>query len=286
MQEDDGFDEIMETAESAPTLGGFVVDIDGYEGPIDVLLMLAREQKVDLAHISILQLANQYLAFVAEARRTNLELAADYLVMAAWLAYLKSRLLLPVEGDAEQPSGEEMAAALQFQLRRLESMQEAGARLMSRPQLGQHFFGRGETERFAPVTKIVFDVSLFDLLKAYGEQKQRNKESTLHIQPWTLFSVDESLERLRSLIGKTPDWEVLWRFLPAEIKGSFAARSAVASTFAASLEMCKSGQITLRQEDTFGPIYLRAVENYKEAKETGGAGDTLSEVPSPENDNL
>ncbi len=161
--------------------GTFVVDLDGYEGPIDVLLMLAREHKLDLTRISILALADQYLAFVAEARRTNLELAADYLVMAAWLAYLKSRLLLPDLGEEDEPTGEEMAAALAFQLQRLEVMQDAGQKLMARNRLGQDFFPCGAPETFRALINPVLEVTLFDLLKAYGDQRRRIEGSTLHI---------------------------------------------------------------------------------------------------------
>ena len=255
--ESDAFEDI-----AAPTEGEvsatFVVDIDGYEGPIDVLLALARDQKVDLARVSILQLADQYLAFVAEARRTNLELAADYLVMAAWLAYLKSRLLLPDLGGEEEPSGEEMAAALAFQLRRLEAMRDAGARLMARGRLGHDFFARGAPEAFARVTTTVFEVSLYDLLKAYGEQRRRGQSQTLTIDPTDYHSVEDAMRRFRLLLGSAAEWESLWRFLPDTLGGGTVARSALASTFAASLELAREGALTLRQSGAYGPIYLPA----------------------------
>ncbi len=258
------FDDRAENAGGPPA--SFVVDVDGFEGPIDALLTLARNQKVDLTQVSILQLADQYLAFVTEARRTNLELAADYLVMAAWLAYLKSRLLLPDLSDGDEPTGEEMASALAFQLRRLEAMQEAGSRLMARGRLGEAFFGRGEPETFAATAKTVIEVTLYDLLKGYGDQKKRQKGGTLHIEPWTLYTVEDSLKRLRGLLGSVPDWQSLSRFLPAglkdkigdDLKGGLAARSAMASTFAASLEMVREGELQVRQSGIFGPIYLRA----------------------------
>ena len=257
MAEDDAFEDI-----AAPAEGGapapFVVDIDGYEGPIDVLLALARDQRVDLARVSILQLADQYLAFVAEARRTSLELAADYLVMAAWLAYLKSRLLLPDLGDEDEPSGEEMAAALAFQLRRLEAMRDAGARLMARGCLGRDFFARGAPEAFAATTRTVFEVSLYDLLKAYGEQRRRAQSRTLTIDPTDYLSVEDALKRLRRLLSSAAEWENLWRFLPATLGGGVLARSALASTLAASLELAREGALTLRQSGAYGPIYLRA----------------------------
>lgn len=235
-----------------------VLDIDGYEGPIDLLLTLAREQKVDLTRISILQLAEQYLAFVAEARRLRLELAADYLVMAAWLAYLKSRLLLP-EPEEEQPSGEELAAALAFQLQRLEAMQNAAARLLARPQLGRDVFPRGAPEEVPVAEKRVVDVTLYDLLKAYGEHKRRQAgQGPLHIRPTELFSIEEAIQRLGALLGRLPDWTRLSAFLPKGWDGSsLKARSAIATTFVATLELAKAGEIELRQDGVFAPIYLR-----------------------------
>jgi len=236
----------------------FVVDIDGFEGPIDVLLTLARDQKVDITQISIVQLADQYLEFVTLARQHNLELAADYLVMAAWLAYLKSRLLLP-DLDAEgEPSGEEMALALAFQLKRLESVQEAGARLMARARLGQDFFGRGVPEKFKLSHATIFDVTLYDLLKAYGSGSKRKGDGTLHIEAWDLHSVDDALERLTQVIGKLPDWQTLVDFLPGQLKEGLTYRSAIASTFVASLEMAREGKLKIRQDDLFGPILLRS----------------------------
>lgn len=251
------FEELRERSEAA---GGatFVVDLDGYEGPIDVLLMLAREHKLDLTKISILALADQYLAFVAEVRRANLELAADYLVMAAWLAYLKSRLLLPDLGEEDEPTAEEMADALAFQLRRLEAMQDAGQKLMARAQLNRDFFRRGAPETFRAFAVRVFEVTLFDLLKAYGDQRRRVEGRTpLLIQPWDIHTVEDALKRLRGLLGSLPDWESLWRFLPEGVMKGLVARSAIASTFAASLELAREGKIKLRQSGPFGPIYLK-----------------------------
>ena len=236
----------------------FVVDIDGFEGPIDVLLTLARNQKVDITQISIVQLADQYLEFVTLARRHNLELAADYLVMAAWLAYLKSRLLLPDLDSEDEHSGEEMALALAFQLKRLESVQEAGARLMARDRLGQDFFGRGVPEKFKLSHATIFDVTLYDLLKVYGSGSKRKGDGVLHIEAWDLHSVDDALERLNQIIGKLPDWQTLVDFLPGDLKYGLAYRSAIASTFVASLEMAREGKLKLRQDDLFGPIFLRS----------------------------
>ncbi len=235
-----------------------VVDLEGYEGPIDVLLTLAREQKVDLTRISILQLADQYLAFIAAARRLRLEIAADYLVMAAWLAYLKSRLLLPEPSPPDEPNGAELAAALAHRLRRLEAMQQAGARLMARPQLGRDVFARGAPEGLPRVLKPVYDATLYDLLKAYGDQRRRKEASVLHIEPPELYSMDDALQRLSRLLGRMPDWRTMMSFLPPGLRGGLVERSAVAATFAASLELERAGRLQLRQDSVFGPIYLRS----------------------------
>lgn len=261
MEPQDTFEGMDETA-AGPDRPAFVVDIDGFEGPIDVLLALARDQKVDLTQISILQLADQYLEFVAQARRISIELAADYLVMAAWLAYLKSRLLIPDLGGDDEPSGEEMAAALAFHLQRLEAMQEAGARLMARARVGHDVFPRGMPETPEEDVQTVFEVTLYDLLKAYGDQQRRAGEGgMLQIEPWGLYAVEDALERLRRLVGRTPDWENLMAFLPPNLGDPMLARSALASTFAASLELVREGRLRMRQMGTFGPIYLRAAED-------------------------
>jgi len=237
-----------------------VLDLDGYEGPIDVLLSLAREQKVDLRKISILALADQYLAFIAEARQLRLEIAADYLVMAAWLAYLKSRLLLPEPETEGEPTGAELAAALAFQLQRLQAMREAGARLMALPQLGRDFLARGEPERFKVVARPVYSTTLYDLLKAYGTHSSRHRGGALHILPTDLYSMDDALKRLGGMIGKTADWVTLASFLPVGLASGLIRRSAVAATFAASLELARSGKVRLRQERTYGPLYLKRRE--------------------------
>jgi len=256
----DKADDFTDAAESESTRGSFVVDLDGYEGPIDVLLTLAREHKLDLTKISILALADQYLEFVAKVRRSNLELAADYLVMAAWLAYLKSRLLLPDLGEEDEPSGEQMAAALAFQLRRLEAMQDAGQKLMARFHLGREFFRRGAPETFRALINPVLEVTLYDLLRAYGNQKRRIEGGTLHIEAFEIFTVEDALHRLQSLLGSSPDWESLWHFLPEGVLEGLVQRSAIASTFTASLELAREGKIKLRQSGPFGPIYLKAAD--------------------------
>jgi len=257
--------ENFEEGQAFDTVGNrdaFVVDLEGYEGPIDVLLSMARDQKVDITQISILALANQYLAFVEKIRAYNLELAADYLVMAAWLAYLKSRLLLPDLGETDEPTGTEMAAALQYQLRRLEAMQNAGKGLMSRQRLGVDFFGRGQPETFRARVNTIYELSLFDLLKAYGEQKQRKEGAgPLNIEAFEIYTVEEALVRLRRLLGPIPDWQNLWNFLPDQLKSGLITRSAVASTFAASLEMAKEGRAVIKQAEAFGPIHVRSKPN-------------------------
>lgn len=274
-------DELPETPSALP----FVVDVEGYEGPIDVLLNLAREQKVDLIHISIVQLADQYLKFVTEARSRSLELAADYLVMAAWLAYLKSRLLLPDLSTEEEPSGEELAAALQFQLQRLESMQKAGAELVARARLGQDFYSRGAPERFKTTQNSVFDATLTDLIQAYARQKSKTaRGKTLRIeQSWELQSIEDALLRLRRLVGHAPDWRTLTNFLPDNVKSPLTRRSAMASTFGAVLQLAKEGRINIRQDGTYGEIYFQTTEHWDkpftvnidngEGDEEGGAGE-------------
>lgn len=233
-----------------------VVDLDGFEGPIDVLLSLAREQKVDLTHISILALADQYLAFVESVLRRNLELAADYLVMAAWLAFLKSRLLLPEPQPAEEPSAADMAAALTFQLQRLEAMQQAGARLMARPLLGREVFPRGAPEGVEVASRAFYDVRLYELLKAYGDFKRRTSVKTLHVEAPDLYSVEDAIRRLEGMLGKMPDWSALARFIPDGLSG-LLRRSAVSATFVAALELARQGRIVLRQHEVFSPIYVK-----------------------------
>lgn len=236
-----------------------VLNLDGYEGPIDLLLSLSREQKVDLTKISILQLANQYLEFLEQARDLRIEIAADYLVMAAWLAFLKSRLLLPSEkGEEEELSAAEMAARLAFQLQRLEGMRNAGKKLFERPQLGRDFFKRGSPEQMKIFRTSVFEVSLFDLLRAYSSTRDRENISALRIDPTKLYTTEKALDWLRQVVGKAPDWTILEKFLPPELGSGIVRRSAMAATFAATLEMVKGGEASLRQSKAFGPLYLKS----------------------------
>jgi segregation and condensation protein A len=252
------------TEERLQTDSQLVVSLEGYEGPLDVLLDLARDQKVDLTQISILQLADQYLAFVIQAKKVRLEIAADYLVMAAWLAFLKSKLLLPQpeELPPDQPSGEAMAEALRFQLQRLEAMRQSGQRLMARPQLGIDVFARGAPEGITVITHRPYEVSLYDLLSAYADQRRRAERRTLHIAPTPeLFSMDQALERLLGRLGMAIDWQTLQAFLPEGLQGGLTLRSATASMLAASLELARTRKVELRQTETYGPIYLRRAKS-------------------------
>jgi segregation and condensation protein A len=236
-----------------------VLELDGYEGPIDLLLALAREQKVDLGRISILALTDQYLAFISNQRSLKLDIAADYLVMAAWLAYLKSRLLLPQPPQDDEPSGAELAAELEHRLRVLEAMQVGGTRLMARPRTGHDVFLRGMPEGIEVIPVPVYDIGLYALLRAYGELRHRSEAVALTIEPTLFHSMDEALARLARFLGRVPDWRELSAFLPEELRSDLFRRSAVAATFAATLELARSGRIELRQDRAFGPIYLRSL---------------------------
>jgi len=249
--------------ERPPTAGegdALILDVEGFEGPLDLLLTLARAQKVDLTKISILALAEQYLVFVAEARRRRLDLAADYLVMAAWLAYLKSRLLLPETEDEEEPSAEELALRLQLRLPRLEAMREAGAALVSRHRLGRDVFPRGAPEGLALDRHAVFDTSLYELLKAYAAIQRRSSAPELRIARRPIYAMEEAIRRLGDLVGTMLRWTQLREFLPADLADPALERSALASHFAASLELARRGRVELRQMEPFAPLYLRRRE--------------------------
>jgi segregation and condensation protein A len=253
---DDFFDAGL-TAERIAT-EALVVDVDGFEGPLDMLLTLARTQKVDLRRISILRLAEQYLGFVEAAKRLRIELAADYLVMAAWLAYLKSRLLLPPDPAEEGPSGDELAAHLAFQLQLLEAMRDAAAQLMARDQLGRDFFARGAPQPVARETRVEHQASLMDLLRAYARIKTRDDFQPLHLTRGPVLTMEQALERMRALLGTAIDWVQLAAWLPEDWRGEpKRRRSATAASFAAALELVKAGRLDLRQDAAFAPIYLR-----------------------------
>jgi len=244
-----------ELVDSEPSL---VVDVEGYEGPLDLLLALARQQKVDLAKISILALADQYLKFIEAARRIRLELAADYLVMAAWLAYLKSRLLLPEPVAAEDgPSAEEMATALANRLRRLEAIREASNRLMNRPQLQRDIFPRGNPETIAEIRHPKYTATLFDLLTAYATQRQHRVLASVHLAKRTVWSLSEARASLERLVGMAEDWSRLDEYLISYVVDPSQRATVFASSFAAALELVREGEVELHQNEPFAPLYFR-----------------------------
>ena len=236
-----------------------IVDVDGFEGPLDLLLMLSRTQKVDLRKISVLALAEQYLAFIDRAKTLRIELAADYLVMAAWLAFLKSRLLLPPDPEDEGPSGEELAAHLAFQLERLAAMRDCAAKLMARDQKGRDFFVRGIPEDVTRVRKVRYTATLLDLMQGYARIRTKDEFRPYAFDRHNVMTLENALERMRGLIGYAGDWTDLLSYLPEgwEVDPQ-RRRSATASHFAASLELAKAGAIQIRQSDTFAPIQIRA----------------------------
>ena len=238
----------------------FLVDVEGYEGPLDLLLAMARTQKVDLRQISVLALAEQYLDFTRKAAAVRLELAADYLVMAAWLAYLKSRLLLPPDPEEDGPSAEELADHLAFQLQRLEAMREAGARLMALDRLGRERFARGAPEAVETEVTVRWTANVLDLMQAYARIRTRDEFRPYAVDRTDLDTMEAALERLRRVIGHVPAWTDLMSFLPEGWTGGKRGRSATASTFAASLELAKAGRIDIRQSGSFAPIEIRTRE--------------------------
>lgn len=250
--------ERQRSADARLAAEALIVDVDGFEGPLDLLLTLSRSQKVDLLRVSILQLAEQYLGFVERAQSLRIELAADYLVMAAWLAYLKSRLLLPPMPGEEGPSAEDLAAHLAFQLERLGAMRESAAKLMARDQKGRDFFARGAPETRTLRRSTRLDASLIDLLQAYARIRTRDEFRPLAFDRQDIFTMETALERLRGLIGYLGEWSDLTSFLPDgwQMPGP-RRRSATASNFAAMLELAKSGQIAIRQTEVFAPIQIR-----------------------------
>ena len=234
-----------------------VVDVAGFEGPLDLLLHLARNQKVDLARISILALAEQYLAFIERVRALRLELAADYLVMAAWLAFLKSKLLIPKQPGEEGESGEELAAVLQFRLKRLEAMRDAAARLVNRNRLGRDVFARGMPEMVIVEKRNTDSASLYDLLTAYAQQRQKQAINNVTIARRAVWSLKDARDVLARLIGTLSDWTTLDSFLIQYLAAPEERRTAVASSCAATLEMVREGKLEVRQDQVFAPIYLR-----------------------------
>jgi segregation and condensation protein A len=252
MDEGDSFEEQPLVADA----DRLTLDLDGWEGPLDLLLTLARGQKVDLARISILALVEQYLAFISDAKKLKLEIAADYLVMAAWLAYLKSCLLLPKDEEAD-PSPEELAVRLQLRLQRLNAMREAGARLLGRDRIGRDVFVRGAPEGLRVVRRSAWQADVYDIISAYGSIRARNEPSVHVIGRRPVMTLEEALVRVERLIGITMEWERLESFLPETQDAEFR-RSALASSFVAALELARQGKVQLDQKSSFAPLYVRA----------------------------
>jgi segregation and condensation protein A len=251
------FDTSLDQAELASDEPALMVDVEGFEGPLDLLLMLARQQKVDLAKISILALADQYLAFIDEARRLRLELAADYLVMAAWLAYLKSRLLLPDAATPEGMSAEEMANALALRLKRLEAIRDAAQRLFDRPQLDRDVFARGQPEPIAHIKHPQWTATLYDLLTAYANQRQKSALSHVRMAKRAVWSLAEAREALERLIGAATDWTRIDDYLIAYIVEPSQRATVLASSFASALELVREGVAEVHQQEAFAPLFMR-----------------------------
>jgi segregation and condensation protein A len=267
-----------EFAERATDEPALVVDVEGFEGPLDLLLMLARQQKVDLAKISILALADQYLAFIEEARRLRLELAADYLVMAAWLAYLKSRLLLPEAATPEGMTAEEMANALAMRLKRLEAIRDAAQKLFERPQLDRDVFARGQPEPIAHIKHPQYTATLYDLLTAYASQRQKTALSHVRMAKRAVWSLAEAREALERLIGMANDWTRIDEYLIAYIVEPSQRVTVMASSFASALELVREGAAEIHQQEPFAPLFMRKRETPQNgngvAAEPGAAAPT------------
>ncbi|KWV55911.1 chromosome segregation protein ScpA [Rhizobium altiplani] len=244
-------------AERATSDPALLIDVAGFEGPLDLLLYLARNQKVDLSRISVLALAEQYLQFIESARRIRIELAADYLVMAAWLAYLKSRLLIPQQAKDDGPSGEEMAATLAFRLKRLEAMREAASGLVNRNRLGRDIFARGAPEHIPDRHQSAYDASLYDLLTAYASLRQRQAVTQVTIARRNVWSLTDARELLTRIFGEVSEWTALESYLLHYMSSPEDRVTAIASAFAASLELVREGKLEIRQDGAFRPLYMR-----------------------------
>jgi segregation and condensation protein A len=243
--------------ERGTTEPAMMVDVEGFEGPLDLLLALARQQKVDLAKISILALADQYLTFIEAARKLRLELAADYLVMAAWLAYLKSRLLLPEPAPEGGLSAEDMALALAYRLKRLEAFREVATKLMGRPQLNRDVFARGAPERIAEIKQSEWSATLYDLLSAYAQQRSHSALSRVRFKKRTVWSLAEARDALERLIGQSSDWSRIDEYLITYVVEPAFAATVFASSFATALELVREGRAEIHQKESFAPIYMR-----------------------------
>jgi segregation and condensation protein A len=255
MTETESFEtELAERGSDEPAL---VVDVEGFEGPLDLLLALARQQKVDLAKISVLALAEQYLTFIEAARKLRLELAADYLVMAAWLAYLKSRLLLPEVAGPDGPSAEDMANALAWRLKRLEAIREVSSQLMQRPQLQRDIFQRGDPEPIADIKHPQWTATLYDLLSAYAKQRQQSAFNHVQFKKRNVWALHEAREALERLVGQAGDWAPLDKYLIEYLVEPSMRATVFASSLAATLELVRDGTLEVHQQSAFSPIYLR-----------------------------
>lgn len=258
---DDGFEEDVEfkATQDADETQALILDIDGWEGPLHLLLALARKNKVDLAKISILELADQYLSFIHEARKSRLDVAADYLVMAAWLAYLKSRLLLPKPRPLDdEPEPEDLAQALAFRLLRLEAMRTAAKSLYRGQLKGRDVFTAGNPEGVRAITTPHYQAQLFDLMKAYGEAREREVFSTYSPPKPKVYSLEEARERFKGLVAKLAQWQSFDTLLPED--SVMPKASVQASSLLAALELAKEGDLKVRQDETYGPIWMKSGE--------------------------
>ncbi|HVX92047.1 MAG TPA: ScpA family protein [Xanthobacteraceae bacterium] len=270
-------DAAAERASDEPAL---IVDVEGFEGPLDLLLTLARQQKVDLAKISILALADQYLTFIEAARKLRLELAADYLVMAAWLAYLKSRLLLPEASGPEGPSAADMANALALRLKRLEAIRDVADRLFERPQLDRDVFERGDPEPIAEIKRPEWSATLYDLLSAYASERQREALSHVRLAKRTVWSLAEARSALERLVGMTTDWSRLDEFLISYVVEPSLRATVFASSLAATLELVREGLVEVHQNTAFAPIYVRKREAAPSPTNQNEKGENGAPPPS------
>lgn len=261
----------VELASDEPAL---VVDVEGFEGPLDLLLTLARRQKVDLARISILALADQYLTFIEAARKLRLELAADYLVMAAWLAYLKSRMLLPDLNTPEEQSADDMANALALRLKRLETFRDLAQKLFDRPQLERDVFARGQPEPIAHIKTPEWSATLYDLLSAYAARRQNQALARVQFRKREVWSLAEARQTLQKLVGQSEDWSRIDEYLVAYLAEPAQVATAMASTFAATLELVREGAIDLHQDGAFAPLYVRK-HRVAAAPSGDGAGEAM-----------
>jgi segregation and condensation protein A len=252
----------IEFDEATWDLNLFLIDINGFEGPLHLLLELSRSQKVDLLKVSLLELVEQYLGFIEKTKSLKIEIAADYLIMAAYLLYLKSKLLLPADPMDNQLSAKELSESLKFQLIRLDAMRNSAIKLMARDQLGREFFSRGEEEVFPESREISYEASMIDLLQAYARLKTKDIFEPLHLKRSVILSPDEALENLNRLIDRFLDWTSFEQFLPDAWKDSpVKRRTAIATNFSVSLELARVGKLEMRQDEIFAPIFLRKNQN-------------------------